>query len=230
MDEAADSRWAKAWPQVRAVLVLLHVVAVTLMALPAPGGGMNRAAWAEPTVQGEFAAWTERLNGLGIDVTSEQLQDRAWAFAVGFMDLRETVLTPFEPYYEYTGTWQSWRMFVAPHRVPSRLEIDLERVDGAGWQPIYVQASDDLRWRADQLEHDRLRAQIFRLSWPGYESTYGRFAEWLARQAARDFPDGTRLRVRFFEYRTLSPEDVRAGVAVTGTYEQTKILTLSRYR
>jgi len=229
MADAASSGWKRAWPHVRAALVLLHVVAVTLMAMPAPGGGMNREAWAEPTVQGEFAAWTERLNGLGFDVTTEQVQDRAWAFAEGFMGLRETVLTPFQPYYEYAGTGQSWRMFVAPHRVPSRLEIDLEGADRAGWVTIYAQGSD-ARWRARQLEHDRMRAQIFRLSWPGYEGTYAKFGEWVAREAARDFPDGVRVRVRFFEYRTPSPEETRAGVVATGKYEKTKYFTLSRYR
>ena len=75
-----------------------------------------------------------------------------------------------------------------------------------------------------------MRAQIFRLSWPGYEGTYARFGEWLARQAANDFPDGTRIRVRFFDYRTRTPEEVRAGVVVTGTYEQTKYFNLSRFR
>src|SRR6187399_1630494 len=126
-DEA--SGWERAWPHVRAVLVALHVVAITLLAMPAPGGGMNREAWAEPTVQGEFAAWTERLQGFGFDITSEQLQDGAWTFASRYMTVRDAMIAPFTPYYEASGTWQSWRMFVAPHRVPSRLEIDLESSD-----------------------------------------------------------------------------------------------------
>ena len=33
------------WPQIRAALVTLHLVAITLSALPSPEGGLNRATW-----------------------------------------------------------------------------------------------------------------------------------------------------------------------------------------
>ena len=59
----------------RALFVVFHLVAITLMALPAPGGAMNRAAWADPTVQGEFAAWTSRINALGVAISQEELED-----------------------------------------------------------------------------------------------------------------------------------------------------------
>ena len=43
-----------------AALVFLHIFAITLIALPAPGGGMNRRAWKEPTVRDELQAWQGR--------------------------------------------------------------------------------------------------------------------------------------------------------------------------
>ena len=103
-----------------ALLVAAHLLAITLQALPAPGGGMSRSTWKDPTVQAEFDAWRVRLNGWGWDGTTAQLEDQLWDFAKGFMERRDQVLTPFKPYYKHAGTTQAWRMFVAPHRYPAR--------------------------------------------------------------------------------------------------------------
>ncbi len=215
----------RVWPQVRAVLVALHVVAITLLALPAPGGGMNRAAWKEPTVQGELAAWGARLG-----VAPAALEERLWTFAVAYMDARSAVIDPITPYYRLAGTWQSWRMFVAPHRHPSRLVVEIDHGRGAGFEPLYLRGDPAASWRRHQLDHDRMRAQVFRLSWPGYEGTYARFAGWLAREAARDFPEARSLRVQFFKYRTLDPAEARAGEAPVGRFAQRRTYDLRKAR
>jgi hypothetical protein len=44
------------WPHIRTVLVTLHLIAITLLALPAPEGGMDRQSWQNPTVQEELHA------------------------------------------------------------------------------------------------------------------------------------------------------------------------------
>jgi hypothetical protein len=200
-------------PHVRGALVLLHLLVITLMALPAPGEGMVREAWKDPSVQSEFAAWTERCNRLGIHVTPEEFENRLWDVASIYMATRERVLTPFELYYELCGTLQSWRMFAGPHLYPGRLEIDVAEL--GVWHPVYMQRDPAHAWMAAKLDHYRVRPVLYRFSWyqyvAGYED-FRRFASWIAVQARHDFPHAERVRVALVRARTPSPEEVRQGI------------------
>ena len=198
------------------------------MSTPSPGSGLKRAAWSDPTVKAEFAAWTDRLNGLGWPIDQSTLEDRAWDFAVGYDRARDKLLTPFDPYLKYTGARQSWRMFVAPHRYPTRLWVELEE-DGA-WRPIYVERSSEHTWMGYQLDHDRFRSAIFRYGWPQFRSSYKQFAEWLASRAARDFPEATQLRTRMYKYRTASPDEVREDRMPEGRFQMEVVVPLAPLR
>jgi hypothetical protein len=204
------------WPHIRAGLVTLHLIAITLLALPAPEGGMDRQAWQNPTVQDEFRAWSHTLTSCGLIITPTELEDRLWTIAQRYMALRGGVLQPFGPYYTTCGTFQGWRMFVGPHRFPLVLHIDI--AEQGQWRPVYIERDSQYRWRSRQLDSYRFRAALFRLGWPGYEGELQRFAQWVARQAAADFPQAEQVRVRFFQRRTPSPEEVRAGAAIAGAF------------
>ena len=210
-----------------ALLVFLHVWFITLQALPAPGGGMNKRDWKSDTVQGEFRAWTQRLNAMGVEIEQQALEDHLWELATGVMKVRREALRPMYPYYRNAGTWQSWRMFVAPHRYPSRLHIEIK--EAGLWRTVYVARSPESDWRAHQLDHDRFRAALFRYGWG---KKYGRqwrgFGDWIAREAAIDFPEATELRLRFWSYRTRSPEEVREGVDEDGRWHRSRTLSLER--
>jgi len=149
-----------------AAFVAVHLFAVTLCAIPSVGPGMSRVAWKQPTVQGEFQAWTERLNGWGLSITEPVLEDRLWTFASAYEGVRGKVMAPFDPYFDYCGTWQSWKMFVAPHRFPERLEIEIDR--GQGWELVYEARSSEHTWLGSWLDHDRFRAALFRYAWEQY--------------------------------------------------------------
>ncbi len=214
----------------RAALLLLHLGAVSVAALPSAGEGLRRSAWKNPTVRAEFTAWADRLTKLGLATDPDALEDTAYGFARSWHAVHLALLRPFRPYYTCCGTYQSWRMFVAPHRYPARLHVDVDR--GAGWEPIYVARSRDHRWRSRLLDTDRFRTLLFRYAWPHYRRAgrYDALVRWLSRQAARDFPDGERLRVRMFTYRTRSPEEVRAGVPPSGRFRWTRIRQLELHR
>ena len=209
------------------LLVFVHVWFITLQALPAPGGGMNKRDWKSETVQGEFRAWTQRLNAMGVDIQQEKLEEHLWDLATGVMKVRREALRPMYPYYKNSGTWQSWRMFVAPHRYPSRLHMEIKE-DGV-WRTVYVARSTEYVWRAEQLDHDRFRAALFRYGWG---KKYGRqwrgFGDWMAREAAVDFPNATELRLKFWSYRTLSPEEVREGVGEKGKWHRSRTISLEQ--
>jgi hypothetical protein len=208
-----------------AVLVLLHCLAITLAALPAPVGAMRRAEWAEPTVQDEIQMWTDRLQEWGVEITSAQLEERVWQFARKWLGARRTLLEPFEPYFKYCGTYQSWRMFVAPHRYPSRLVVDL-KVEGE-WVPLYRGRDPELDWHSEWFDHDRMRSVVFRFGWGSYRRTYNQFSHWLADRAAVEFPEATHLRVRMHKVRTPTPEEVRQGTEPGGVYKSVRVIALS---
>ena len=197
------------WPHVRAALVSLHLLAIVIMATPSLGGAMSRKAWQQETVQSEFSAWSGRLNGLGFDTTPAGLEDWAWGVATKWTEIRKSLNEPLSPYHEYVGVRQRWRMFAAPHRVPARLEIEMQK--GGQWHKVYVQGSDRYNWRSHQLAHERMRAAIFKYQWPQNRKTLGYLHEWIAARAEEDYPDADAVRMRFVRYRTPSPEDVRAG-------------------
>jgi hypothetical protein len=205
-----------AWPHIRAWLVAVHVFAVVAMALPAPGGGMNRSAWKDPTVQDEFEAWRGRLAAMGVETTPEEFEERLWTVAKTFMDGRTALLAPFQPYYRNCGTLQSWRMFVAPHMYPARMWIEVQE-DGV-WRPVYVDRSREYDWLSWRLGQDRFRSAIFRFSWKPYRKMLLEFADWVAIEAHRDFPDATKVRVRFWKARSPTPEEALSGRMPEGTW------------
>ena len=212
------------WPHLRAAFVLFHLVAVTLMALPAPGGGIDRKQWADPTVQAEFHAWNARFDALGVQMTETQFEDRLYRIGKAVMNVREKALAPFKPYYKYCGTDQSWRMFVAPHTFPERLHIEVE--EHGEWRPVYIERDDQATWRRYQFDHDRVRSAIFRHAWARYRATYVQFADWTAVQARRDFPEATRVRLRYWKQRTPSAEEVRRGFEPEGDWDDVQLRTL----
>lgn len=210
---------SRLWPHVRAWLIVLHVVAITLQALPAPGGAMSRSAWKDPTVQDEIAIWAERLG-----TTPADLEERMWRLGSSWMDVRRSLLTPFQPYYRYAGTAQSWRMFVAPHRYPARLHVEVHQ--GGAWRPVYVARSREHDWLRRELDNDRMRSAVFRYAWPAYARSYKELVDWLADRAAEDFPEARAVRVRFAKARTPTPAEARAGVEPESDWVRTRIWRL----
>ncbi len=149
------------------------------------------------------------------------------------MKKRTALLKPLHPYYKHFGTKQSWRMFIAPHRFPSRLTIDVSTSADrrtAEWEPLYRARDPDLNWHAHQLDHDRMRAAVFRYGWKHYRGSYKEFATWIARQVAVDRPEANWVRVRLYRYETPSPQQVREERQPTGEYHSTLHLDLREHR
>jgi hypothetical protein len=199
--------------------VSFHLVAITLSALPSPEGGMNRAAWKDPTVQAEFASWADRF---GMD--PQDFEDRLWVFADVYGRGYKRLLAPVAPYEDLVGCEQSWKMFVAPHRFPTRLELAV-RTAGAPWEVIFSEGSPTATWNAPVLRLERLRSAIFRWGWPSYQSAWGHGCTALARQIFSERDDATDVRCRFWKYRTASPEEALAGTVPDGKWLYTRLVS-----
>ena len=217
-----------AWAHTRAILVTLHVLAVILGAFPAPVGGLQRSAWAEPTVARELDTWHKRLQTVGLADDRAAFEDDLYAVASGWVQGRKAVLAPVLPYYRYLGVEQSWRMFVAPHKHPSRLQIHVRAGATADWEPLYEHGHPEYRWHAEQFRHTRMRSALFRYSWPGYRRNFRALARWVGRQVARERPEASHVRLQWIRRRTPSPEQVRSDRIPKATVIRPYVVDLSK--
>ncbi len=220
------------WPHLRGLLVAVHVLAIVLMALPAPEGGMNRSYWKDPTVQAEIGIWKERLAGIGVGTswTRTEFEDRLWGLSDRFLSLRKGVLAPLQPYYRWCGTRQSWRMFAAPHMHPARLVVRVRGADEGEWRVVYRQLDPEANWREHTFESDRFRSILFRYPWKKYHYDWYRLANWIQLRAAEDFPEATEADMAWHKARTPSPSELEAGIepAVTVLHRQVRSLEEAR--
>lgn len=192
------------WPHIRAALVLLHVVALIVMAFPAPGGLVSRSAWNTPNARDDFNAWGEAL---GVD--GGELKARLWKISRVYVYARAAVHRPLRPYQQLAGTYQGWSMFTSPQRHPTTLGVEVEQE--TGWQAIYASRSDELTWRRPQFDHNRVRKLTGRFARDGNHESFDHFARWIAKQVAADFPTASRARVSLYRQHSLTHERVAAG-------------------
>jgi hypothetical protein len=202
---AGSNPW---WRHGRAALVTLHLAAILVLAFPAPpDSAVDRSQWNDPRFRAELTAWTERLNTLGLNVTGGQLEDALFTSACAYLETRNALARPFHFYYTYCGTYQSWQMFPAPDREPTRLSVEVE--ERGRWRTVLVERDPAYPWLDGWLSHHRMRPVVFCLG--GNPAEFQPFAAWLAEQAGRDFPLAERVRVRYVKCLTPSPEERRAG-------------------
>lgn len=216
-----------AWPHVRTLLIGFHVLAVIALSMPTPHAVSSRDQWKNPNMQADLKQWSERLSFLGYD-SPEELEEDWWNLAQGYLKVRKAIIRPFQKYSRYSATRQGWRMFSNPRIEPAVLHIDAF-IDGA-WQPVYRPHSDDYDFYAETLTHNRIRKLVGRLGQAKMKGYYSYFVRFLAPRAAAAFPTAEKLRFSLFRYRTLPPEDVRAGKKPRGKYERVVVLPTDKFR
>ena len=207
MADAPDERpWMA---HLRGVLVAGHILAVLLLATPDLTGALNRKSWKSPVIQDELALWAGRFNRLGADLTTAELEEQVFTRAKAWSDRRDRMLVPVRPYADYLGVRQRWRMFAAPNMAPGRFRIAVK--EGGEWRPVYEARSTELDWNAHKLGQERVRVLVNRAAWPHHRAHYKRIAEWIADEAARDFPEATHVRLSYAYGKTPTPAQVRSG-------------------
>lgn len=214
--EAWQARWRRAWPHLRVLFVLYHVLAIVVFALPSPRRMGDRSNWKSDRNQAELASWARTLSATGLDVSKDELEEVMWGLTQRYLAVRKDLIDPFDEYARYIGMAQGWRMFTNPQRRPGKLHVDVE-IDGV-WTPVFVYRSGEHDWMRWQFEHNRFRKQLGRINSKRAVRAYDQLTKWIARQAARDFPEATRLRTRLYRYRSLPPDRVRAGEEPEGEF------------
>ncbi len=197
---------SRAWKHLRAALVLGHVVAIFLAAVPAPVGGSDRANWKNATAQAEFALWAGALRMQPAD-----FEDKLFALATFWMNVRAVYLTPVDPWIRFTGTDQPWRMFVGPDRYPARFQVQYRPGDVHDFITLFEEKSAQYTWHKAYFSEERVRSQIYRHSFPDYAHVATLSCKYLAARVFEEKPDAAQVRCRFFRQRSRSPQAVLAN-------------------
>ncbi len=216
-------------------LLILYAVLCLLFALPGGSRLVDRKVWNSPQNRAQFESWSAFLQDVGVDVSPRQLQQHLWTFTRSYVGVRQAALAKLHWLPEQLGFSQSWRMFSSPQTHPSRLWLELDQ--GSGYHPLYVAGSKEYAWRRDLLEHHRLRKLVGRLGRSNRHSTYRAFADWLAREVAKDFPEAISLRVSAYTWKTPTPDEVPTAFSLDlpfaraeGKFARVKVFRLSKYR
>ena len=180
MKDLEDRRW---FTELRAVLVLLHLVAIFCMGAPAPVGGLAPSTKEAPGVRQIF---TDVSASTGIP--AQDLEAFTWTTLKVWLEARDWVIKPFRPYYNRLGTRQSWRMMAVVNRKPARVRIEL---DG---ELAYRTGDPDARWMAELLEAARVRGVMFEWSWKSNRKQYTKMMEWLSERAKEERGPNTTFR------------------------------------
>ncbi len=188
-----------------AAFVVWHALAMLASALPSPGAGLNRSYWSDPTVQAEFGSWAELLG-----MESSVLQDDIFALAVRVQAGVEQVRAPFAAWLAVTNTEQSWKMFVAPHRFPTRLQLRVASATSE-WAVVYAEDSADALWMASRFRNERMRASVFAWGWPAARTRWTSACKGMAAELLAQRADVVRVQCRFAKMTSPSAAQVRAN-------------------
>lgn len=215
-----DVKFSTTWKHLRAALVLGHILAMVLTAIPAPVGGTNRAAWKNPTAQMEFRTYA---NFLG--VPPEEFEDKLYALAMFWMGIRDIYLRPVSPYLRITGTDQPWRMFVGPDRFPPRFQLQYRRDADPDFLTLYEERSPQFEWHEEYFRQERVRSHTYRYAWPEYGYSEHQNCHYLSRRVFEEKPEAVQVRCRFWKQKTPSADQVLAAAPLEpGTWEQQEVV------
>ena len=209
------SSWARARPHLWAAFILLHCVAIVVLALPGDAV-VGRARWASANTKSDFAGWSRALGKVGVEVPPEQLGKRVYGVAEAYVSARSAIIAPFVYYRELAGAKQGWAMFASPQRHPVVVHVDA--FEGGAWRPLYRTRAS--AWMSTQMDHARLRKLVGRFAREYRAPVFNDLARFLANRAFADFPNVERVRVRLYRWDSLPADRIRAGEQPTGKYTE----------
>lgn len=209
----------KAWPHLRAALVITHCLAIVLIGLP-NGRLLSKAAWETDNLKSDLSGWSRGLGKVGIRTTPEALGARVHSVVEAYVAVISVVSAPFTHYPDIAGTHQGWAMFASPQRHPA--EVHVEIMEDGVYRTIYQSRSAEHTWRRSVFDHHRIRKLIGRFAREFRKNVFWELSGWIADRAFEDFPSASRVRVRLYRYDALPPARVAAGERPEGKFAESR--------
>jgi hypothetical protein len=191
---------------VRAALIALAILVHGVAASPLPKSA-KRASFEQDIAKEELNRWVGILGAVGVDATPKELSDLVYQTSVALVDVRSTLLGPFRGWFRLTGTGQGWGLFTYPDSYPHQLTVAVRGVEQV-WRPIYVALDPEYTWRRDVFVYRRVRG-VYDGNTLRAGASYENFVRWTAREAFADFPEALQVRVGFYRFHTVRPDEPR---------------------
>jgi hypothetical protein len=191
------------WPGIRAALLCFFVLGNLVQALPFPTKAIDadeRDAWRRKDVD----LWFGWLAGAGlIPKNRDAFQTRVVDGYDVLASVGAVVQAPTRPVFHMLRSTQQWGLFAVVGETPQRLVIDIE-VDGE-WKRLAARLDPEHTWHDDAFKYRRVRG-----TWDGVKPNkpaplYEAFSRWAARDAFRDHPEATRVRVLRAQFVVAAP-------------------------
>lgn len=170
------------WDHLRAALIVAHLAAITIAAVPTPEGELDDTRRQDPEIREIMAPWTALVQDVGLADDEDGAVD--WLFDRGqeLVTARRTALGPVIGWLRVSGNSQSWRMFGAVPAQHARFEVHGQLAESGEWVPLYVE-NTPYQWNALLLNQSRVRAMRSNFSGGGSRGRYNAFARRIASQA-----------------------------------------------
>ncbi len=85
-----------------------------------------------------------------------------------------------------------------------RIEISVR--EGGEWRKVYESRAPEDAWLHPIFEKYRMRRVVYATAWDNPRH-FKHLCDWIATQAARDFPNATEVMIRHLRYRTPTPAE-----------------------
>jgi hypothetical protein len=203
------------WPEIRAALLLFHVVSVAAMSIPGAGITSTRGL-SSRTVQADLDDW-----GAQLDMEPGEMT-RTVKTAAGVLLRVRKVLWPFQEYGRITGAKQGWAMFASPQRHPSEVHVEGRRERGA-WTLLYAPEDEKATLMRSFMRHNRVRKFTGRFARAARGSNFDGFAAYVAREACAKVPEVAEVRVSLYSYKALERAAVARSEDPKGRYERPRV-------
>jgi hypothetical protein len=185
----------RARDHIRAALIVAHLAAITVAAVPTPAGYLGEERLDDEEVRASLAPWAGLVARLGLADDVDGGYRWLWGAGRVMVDARRAAMEHVSPYLKFTGNAQSWKMFgVVPTRY-ARLEVHGRATDGP-WEPLYVERQGP-DWGWVLLDHGRIRAMRSGFAAREGRGRYEQLAALVGRRALAEHPRLQAVRVRF---------------------------------
>jgi hypothetical protein len=191
----------KNWKKLRALLLSVLIAWNVVGAYPTPGD-VTEEKLKEGVAKKELDRWVRRLRGFGVDTDHERLGRWYAGFANGVNAVRNFVMAPIQPFMDFTGTQQGWRLFSLPNERPHVLRVTGERKGKR--RVLYETWSPSRTFLKETLEFRRVRA-LYNPSSSGPPNTYDAFARRLSERVFERKPELESMTVLLEQRHTTLP-------------------------
>lgn len=207
-NRALETRWAR----VRGLLIAFALGVEAVRAIPSKP--LQDQHFTLPQGVRTLDQLEAGLSLVGARPGRAAIQQTLVASSAAILEVRESVLAPFEAVFHATATGQQWTLFLSAHRECFRLHIDGRAHEHEPWQSLYRALSHDALGLAPLLEYRRARGLYDPGRISGPSPAYAGLTQALALRVFAARPSLTRVRVRLERLRVGAAGEALASLGM----------------